>query len=77
MADFVSWTAELARWKNAVANRNIDAYFIDSVNNSREMRTMYSKLGSITRYTEWLEGKAAKESAGLSSGQIPFSIGGY
>ena len=73
---FTTWAAELARFKDALAARDTDSFFIMATENSREMRTMYTKLGNITAFLEWLEDKAAMEAAGLSSGGIPMSVGG-
>ena len=76
MADFVSWQTEYTRAKNAIANRAWDGYFISSVENSREMKTMYTKLGNVMEFIEWLGAKAAQESLGLAEGEIPCCTGG-
>jgi len=76
MTDFVSWATELARAKNALANRNWDAYFIQSVENRLEMRTSYTRIGNITGFIEWLEMRAMEEAQGFDSGEIPTAIGG-
>ena len=73
---FTTWAGELARFKNALAVRDTDSFFIMSTENSREMRTMYTKLGNITDFLQWLEYKASMEAAGLSGGGIPMSVGG-
>jgi len=74
---FVSWTAELARWKDAVANRNVESFFVASTENRNQMRTTYRRLDDIQSFTEWLEMKAAAEVAGGNPGEIPFAIGGF
>ena len=76
MADFVSWATELTRAKNALANRTWDAYFVASVENSREMRTTYTKLGNVHAFIEWLERRAAEEALGAETGTIFTAIGG-
>lgn len=81
MAVFVSWATELARWKNALANRNVDAFFLMSTENRNEMRTTYTRLDNITKFTEWLELKASLEAlssdeGGEGPGSILTSIGG-
>jgi len=73
---FVSWATELARAKNAIANRSWDAYFLQSVENRIEMRTSYTKIGNITGFIEWLEMKAAEEAMGYEAGTMPTAIGG-
>jgi len=74
---FVSWTAILADFKDHMATRNIETFFYSGYENAREMRTTYTKLGNVTDFLEWLESKAAEESAGMSSGTIPTSVGGF
>lgn len=75
---FTSWAAELARWKDAIANRSTDAFWVMSTENSREMSTTYTKLNNITDFTEWLEMKAAAEAEGTDYGSssIFLSVGG-
>lgn len=78
---FTSWAAELTRWKNALANRNTDAFFIMSTENQSEMRTVYTRLDNIEKFTEWLEHKAAmeamaQEEGGYGEGSIFLSVGG-
>jgi hypothetical protein len=76
-----SWAGELARAKEALANRAWDNYFKSSVENSREMRTSYTLLGNIQSFIEWLESKASEEEAianGTSQGGSFFmAVGGY
>lgn len=76
--EFVSWQTEYTRWLNALANRNTDAFFVSTTENSREMRVMYTKLENITKFTEWLKEKASAEavSAEDGGGGILMSIGG-
>ena len=73
---FVSWATEVARAKEALADRNWDSYFIMSIENSREMRTTYTQLGNVMKFIEWLEMKASEEANGFSSGEMPTAIGG-
>lgn len=79
---FTTWAAELERWKNALADRNIDAFWIMSTENSREMRTVYTRLENIQKFTEWLEQKASNEALteadgkGGSTTSILLSVGG-
>lgn len=73
---FTTWADELARAKDAVANRKWDQYFMSSVENSREMRTTYTQLGNVMQFIQWLEVKASEESSGSPPGSLFFSIGG-
>ena len=80
MAVFTSWADELERFKNAIARRSIDSYFVSAIENSREMRTMYTKLKNIQGWLEWLKMKAANEAisadAGGSSNPMLMALGG-
>jgi len=76
MATFVSWAYELARFKDALANRNVEQFFLASVENSREMKTTYTRLGNIQEFLNWLESKAADEASGFEPGAMPTSVGG-
>jgi len=58
---FTTWAAELARWKDALADRDIDAFFVMSTENSREMQTVYTRLDNVAKFTEWLTQKASNE----------------
>lgn len=71
------WVEILARWKQALLTKNIESFFINSYENRNEMRTTYSRLNDIAKFTEWLEMKADQETSSIAPGQIPFSIGGY
>ena len=77
---FTTWTAELVRWKDALAQKDIRSFWIMTTENSREMRTTFTRLANISEFTEWLEMKAANESLseeeGGSINPILFSIGG-
>jgi len=77
MAEFVSWSTELLKARNAIANREWDAYFLSSVQNSREMQTTYTKLGNVTAFIDWLEQKATQEVSSFGDGEIPMSVGGF
>lgn len=73
---WISWTQMYSDWLDAIAARNIQSFFNRSYENGREMRTTYNTLGDQQRFTEWLANKATEESLGLSSGQIPYAVGG-
>lgn len=73
---WVSWQHEYLRWLDAIANRNIDAFFISSNENSREMRTTYSNARNLQEFTAWLKAKADEEAAGISDGEMSMCIGG-
>ena len=73
---FVSWAQTLINWKDAISSGQIERFLISSVENSREMRTSYQTLGSVAKFTEWLEMKASEESTGYSPGTIFISVGG-
>jgi len=75
---FTSWADELARFKNALAAKEVDSFWIMSTENSREMRTVYTRLGNVTQFIEWLEMKATLEAEtndGTSGGLLT-SVGG-
>jgi hypothetical protein len=76
MPKFISWAHELERFKDALANRNVESFFISSTENSREMRRTFTILGNVTKFLEWLEMKAAEEAASSAGGSIFFSVGG-
>lgn len=77
MAEFISWADELRKFKNAMASRSIDSYFVAEQERPNSVRTMYTKLGNIQSFLEWLEGKAAEEALGSGiSGGMFTSIGG-
>jgi len=78
---FTTWADELLRWKNALADRNTDAFFLMSTENRNEMRVVYTRLDNIEKFTGWLEKKAAMESVSIADGgegggSILTSIGG-
>jgi hypothetical protein len=66
---FTTWAAELLRWKNALANRDADSFWIMSTENSREMKTVYTRLGNIAIFTTWLEDKAEMEALSDEDGR--------
>lgn len=74
---WTSWASLLAKWKEAMADRNIESFFLSGYENTHQLRTTYTQLSNVQAFTEWLEAKAAEESAGFSSGHIPSAIGGY
>lgn len=67
------WTRQLERFKKAVEERNIESFFIMSAENSRNMKTVYSRMNDIGQFLEWLEMKADEE---VSGGGVLRSIGG-
>jgi hypothetical protein len=74
---FTTWAAELARFKNAMAERTLDSFWLASTENSKQMRTTYTLLGNITAFEDWLEQKAAEEAAGEQRGVLNTCIGGF
>lgn len=79
--EFTTWADELERWKAALASREIKQFFLLSTENRNEMRTVYTRLDNVTKFTEWLEQKAALEAVasadgGEGSGSIFMSVGG-
>jgi hypothetical protein len=76
MANFISWSDELIKWRNALASRNPDHYFMAGHENKQQMRVTYKSLGSVQAFTEWLESKAAMESEGYDQGALLSSVGG-
>ena len=75
---FTTWRAEYNRAQEALAGMSWDAYFVSSVENNREMRTTYTRLGNITGFIDWLLNKAIEEEQGFSStgGSFMRSVGG-
>ena len=75
---FTTWQSILDEWKTALADRDMESFFISASENRVEMRTTYTKLGNITAFTGWLEGKAADEAVSTNDGKggILFSVGG-
>jgi len=69
MTEFTTWAVELLRWKNALANRDIDSFWVMSTENSREMHTTYTRLDNISKFTEWLENKKDMESLRSDEGK--------
>ena len=55
------WQDLLKEWQAAVRTRNIESFFLNTVENRNNQRTVYQNLGSITAYTEYLVRQAANE----------------
>lgn len=70
------WRTELERFKTHIASRPVDAFFIMSNENSREMKVVYTRLGNITSFMEWLEMMADQETLGEGASSILLSVGG-
>jgi len=70
------YRTELERFKTGFSERNIDAFWIMSSENSREMKVVYTRLGNIAEFLDWLEMKADMEDIGEKSGSVLLSIGG-
>jgi hypothetical protein len=74
---FTTWAAMLSDFRDAIANRRVEQWFVSSTENNREMRTTFTKMPNVMEMHDWLEAKASEESVGFSSGNVPFSVGGY
>jgi len=72
---FTTYTALLAQARNALANRDWQRFYIQKIQNSKDMETSYTQLGNVSRFIDWLEMKAKLESEG-DSGALQFCIGG-
>lgn len=72
---FVSYAQLYIEAKNALANRSWDSWFLQKTQNSRDMETMYTKIGNITGFIDWLKQKALEEVEG-NSGALQFCVGG-
>jgi len=70
------WQEMLIKWKEALLARDVESFLIHSVENSREMKTKWTSLNDIAKYTEWLEMKAAEEKLNIPSGSFFMSIAG-
>lgn len=73
---WVSWNSLYLKWLDALADRDPDSFFNSSVENSREMRTTYTVLGNVEKFTEWLKSKSDEEAQGLTGGEMFSCIGG-
>ena len=71
-----SWTDLYLKWLDALANRNIDSFFISSTENSREVRTTYSTMNNIEAFTSWLKAKSDQEQSGVDDGEMFLCVGG-
>lgn len=73
----------LEKWEEHLAEkRRIEAFFVMSGENSREMSTTYTQLGNIQKFTEWLQYMADAEDAkasdsDLGAGAVFTSVAGY
>lgn len=61
MADFVSWTAELARFKNALANQKPEALLQSGYTDARGQTVTFKKWKDVMNWLDRLETKAAAE----------------
>lgn len=73
---FESWQKMYLDWLDCLAGRKSQDWFLMSYENSREMRTTYTKLDNISEFTEWLKVKADEEKLGAESGTIFMAVGG-
>ena len=56
--------------------RNPDSFWYLSVENSREMKTVYTRMDNMTAFIEWLDYMIGMQDNGLSSGGVLCSIAG-
>ena len=54
----------------------VSSFFVGSSQNIQEMRTTFQTLQSVSKFMDWLEGKAQQEAAGLEQGEAIFCING-
>jgi hypothetical protein len=71
-----SWTSLYNKWLDALATRDINAFFHSSTENSREMRVTYSTINNIESFTSWLKAKSDQEQSGVDDGELLSCIGG-
>ena len=82
MANFTTWAAELLKFKNAIANRDTDSYFLSVTEDMNEMRTSYTQLKNIQGHLDFLQQRASNEALtdaegkGSDSVSILLSVGG-
>ena len=62
------------RFKNHIATKPVDSFFLSSTENLNKMRDTYQALGSVARFLEWLEIKALEEEA-VTDGDFTTSAG--
>lgn len=70
------WRQQLIRFKEHIAKRQIEAFFTDASENSREMKSTYQSLGSIEKFLIFLEYMADQEDSGFSAGAVLTSVAG-
>jgi len=72
------WVELYESWKEALANNNINAFFLKAEENSHEMRTTYQTLGNIERFTNYLRKRALWEINDYTEGEISsLNVGGF
>lgn len=69
------WQQLWLKWQTALLNRNIESFFLSETQNRADLRTQYQKLGSVSAFSDWLQGKAQEEALGSNGGML-FSVGG-
>lgn len=76
--EFISWSDELRKWRNALAKRDTKSFFMGGHENKNNMRVTYRNLQSIQEFTEWLEAKASEEieSGTGQAGGLHIIVGG-
>jgi len=73
---FTSYAAIRTAVLNNLADRNVDSFWFLSTENAREMKTVYTRLGNMTDFLEWLDARVGYEEAGYNTGAILDSVGG-
>ena len=59
------WSNLLAEFQIALAKKDTDSFFYNSVENRNQQRTTYQELGSLQRYHDYLIKMASSERAGV------------
>ena len=76
MANTFTYAAMLAKWKQALIDRSVEAFFTSANENGMKMRIEYTKLGNVQQFTEWLQYMADLESQNMSAGAVLTTRGG-
>jgi len=70
------WRRNLERFQEAFETRNVDAFFLASSEDSRQMRATYTKVQNLEEFLVLLQANADAEDAGLTAGSGVFFVGG-
>ena len=70
------WAEMVEKFKTHMKTRDIESFFLLSVQSRVEMEVVYTRNHNIQKFLEWLEYRAALEAAGDAPGTLQVVIGG-